>query len=249
MTTPRKSQVAFNRSKTVQSQAIRPQTALKRSKTDNIKVYEDYIPQESKVTTASSTPLPTSSSTGLCGEDTRKRAHIAVFEEKLRLQVLEGKTKRSVCDQATWTDPQKDSISSQYNTLLREMKDCSSQHDREMLHLKTEIQALQGEVRTLVRSAGQKLTTCSCKLARINTPLQATQVPNQHIIPHSQNSEALRQIPTKFTRNQLESSNSAQCLERTSRYCEAMKTLSEVKHSIERTLAVSAAVRLRIEAN
>jgi hypothetical protein len=126
------------------------------------------------------------------------------------------------------------------------MKDCSYQHDRETLQLKAEIQALQGEVRTLVRSAGQKLTVISCKLARTNLPLQATQVSSLHLINHSQSSETATKKPTKLTQNQLGSSNSAQS---TARYCEAMKTLNEAKQSIQRTLAVSAAVRLRAEAN
>lgn len=249
MSTTHKSQASLNRSKTVQSQATPPQTVLKRSKTDNIKVYEDYIPLESEVTTASNTPLPTSSSTGLYEEDTRRSAHIAAFEEKSRSQVLEGKTKRSVCDQATWTDSQKDTISSQYTALLREMKDCRDQHDRETLQLKAEIQALQGEVRTLVRSAGQKLTVISCKLVRTNLPLQATQVSSLHVITHSQSSETATKKPTKLTQNQLGSSNSAQFSQSTARYCEAMMTLNEAKQSIQRTLAVSAAVRLRAEAN
>lgn len=249
MTTTPKSQISLNRSKTVQSQTISPQAVLKRSKTGNIKVLEDYIVPESKATTASSTPMPTSSSTEGCEEDNKRRAYSTVFEEERRSLVLEGQTKRSVRDKTTWSDPQQESIYSQYNELLREMKDCSYQQDREMLKLKKAIQALQGEVRTLVRSAGQKLTVCSCKYTRINAPLEATQVPNPPIITHSQSLETVRKIPIKLTQNQLESSKSAKSSLSTSTYCEAMKTLSEARQSIARTLAVSSALRLRAEAN
>ena len=200
-------------------------TAQKRAATDNIKVLEDYTPQDVEVATESSTP------TGLCEERKSVKAGRTLKDLKRRAALLEGKIKKSV-------EGEKETVSRKFVALVREMKDFSEENNCQIQHLKVRIQAFHQETRALA-----KVVTATSSCPRLPRPTPPSRNPQ----PASSTAlQTCKSIPTP--KSLLRKPALPLPSQSSSSYSQAMSTLHEVKSRIQQTLCASRSTRLRAEA-
>lgn len=156
-------------------------TAQKRAATDNIKVLEDYTPQDVEVATESSTP------TGLCEERKSVKAGRTLKDLKRRAALLEGKIKKSV-------EGEKETVSRKLVALVREMNDFSEENNCQIQHLKVRIQAFHQETRALAKAV-TATSSCPGPLPPHETPNPPVPLPCRLASPYP--------LPSPYSGNQL----------------------------------------------